>query len=441
MVTKEEAHAVVAPKDNLQHTASTDSTVHSSHTDQEEKTPIVPEKPSEDGYNWRKYGQKNVKGNEYIRSYYKCSYPNCQVKKQVERSPAGQITDITYLGKHDHAKPRSEPQEAVPSFQSAQIQKPDCPASTVEDKPSDACAPTADNVQPQPMDVCKHPTVDGGTTTAYLSAADLAKDVHNENVIPKRRKKSIDGADIMTENPTHESRLVVHTVSEVDIVNDGYRWRKYGQKMVKGNPNPRSYYRCSTAGCPVKKHVERASNNPKIVITTYEGQHDHSIPPIRTVVPQSGAPSSDGIELNGVSKTKSQESGQKSSTICDAEKKDAIDSTAKETINMKAVKIEPQVSPSVHKAQAEAKRNNQIEQTRHAITGGVQQMQDDTISTVSNSDNIDNQSVKQEKVATVQQVETGFVSTEEQRPDSLVERSPLEAKPNRQQRPAEPVNC
>jgi len=132
MVTKEEAHAVVAPKDNLQHTASTDSTVHSSHTDQEEKTPIVPEKPSEDGYNWRKYGQKNVKGNEYIRSYYKCSYPNCQVKKQVERSPAGQITDITYLGKHDHAKPRSEPQEAVPSFQSAQIQKPDCPASTVE---------------------------------------------------------------------------------------------------------------------------------------------------------------------------------------------------------------------------------------------------------------------------------------------------------------------
>jgi len=138
-----------------------------------------------------------------------------------------------------------------------------------EDKPSDACAPTADNVQPQPMDVCKHPTVDGGTAKAYLSAADLAKDVHNENVIPKRRyvgpmdilkyflfmvimlmpnndhrKKSIDGADIMTENPTHESRLVVHTVSEVDIVNDGYRWRKYGQKMVKGNPNPRYAQNC-----------------------------------------------------------------------------------------------------------------------------------------------------------------------------------------------------
>lgn len=36
-----------------------------------------------------------------------------------------------------------------------------------------------------------------------------------------------------------ESRHIVQTSSEVDVVNDGYRWRKYGQKFVKGNPNPR----------------------------------------------------------------------------------------------------------------------------------------------------------------------------------------------------------
>lgn len=428
---------VVTPEDNLQHRPSTDSAVHASHTDQEEKTPIVPEKPSEDGYNWRKYGQKNVKGNEYIRSYYKCSYPNCQVKKQVERSPTGRITDVTYLGKHDHAKPRSETQEAVPSFQSVHLQKPDCPVSTVEDKPSDACALTTDNVQPQPMDVCNHPIVDKGTSTTCLPAADLAKDVHNESMILKRRKKSIDGADIITEKPTHESRLVVHTVSEFDIVNDGYRWRKYGQKMVKGNPNPRSYYRCSTAGCPVKKHVERASHDPKVVITTYEGQHDHSIPPIRTVVPQSGAPSGGGIELNGVSGTKSQESGQKGSTMCDA-----VGSTAKEEINTKAaVKIEPEVSPSLQELQPKSKRNNQIEHTSHAISGSEQQMQDDPISSVSNSDNVDHQSVKQEKGATVQQVKMGVVSTQEQRPDPLVDRSHLETRSSGQERPAEPVNC
>jgi WRKY transcription factor 2 len=36
-----------------------------------------------------------------------------------------------------------------------------------------------------------------------------------------------------------EPRVVVQTTSEVDILDDGYRWRKYGQKVVKGNPNPR----------------------------------------------------------------------------------------------------------------------------------------------------------------------------------------------------------
>lgn len=46
----------------------------------------------------------------------------------------------------------------------------------------------------------------------------------------------------------------------------------------------RSYYRCSNSGCPVKKHVERASYDPKVVIATYEGQHDHDMPPVRTTV-------------------------------------------------------------------------------------------------------------------------------------------------------------
>ena len=45
----------------------------------------------EDGYNWRKYGQKQVKGNEYPRSYYKCTHQNCQVNKKIKRSYDGQI--------------------------------------------------------------------------------------------------------------------------------------------------------------------------------------------------------------------------------------------------------------------------------------------------------------------------------------------------------------
>ena len=36
-----------------------------------------------------------------------------------------------------------------------------------------------------------------------------------------------------------EPRVVVQTTSEIDILDDGYRWRKYGQKVVKGNLYPR----------------------------------------------------------------------------------------------------------------------------------------------------------------------------------------------------------
>lgn len=60
---------------------------------------------AEDGYNWRKYGQKHVKGSEYPRSYYKCTHPNCPVKKKVERSHEGHITEIIYKGAHNHQKP------------------------------------------------------------------------------------------------------------------------------------------------------------------------------------------------------------------------------------------------------------------------------------------------------------------------------------------------
>ena len=73
----------------------------------------VSERTSDDGYNWRKYGQKLVKGSEFPRSYYKCTHPNCEVKKLFERSPDGTITEIIYKGTHDHPKP--QPNRRLPA--------------------------------------------------------------------------------------------------------------------------------------------------------------------------------------------------------------------------------------------------------------------------------------------------------------------------------------
>ncbi|GMI75142.1 hypothetical protein HRI_001183500 [Hibiscus trionum] len=72
-------------------------------------------------------------------------------------------------------------------------------------------------------------------------------------------------------------RHAFQTRSQVDILDDGYRWRKYGQKAVKNNKFPRSYYRCTHQGCNVKKQVQRLTKDEGIVETTYEGMHSHPI--------------------------------------------------------------------------------------------------------------------------------------------------------------------
>ncbi|XP_034706293.1 probable WRKY transcription factor 75 [Vitis riparia] len=79
------------------------------------------------------------------------------------------------------------------------------------------------------------------------------------------------------EKKIRKPRYAFQTRSQVDILDDGYRWRKYGQKAVKNNKFPRSYYRCTHQGCNVKKQVQRLSKDESIVVTTYEGVHTHPI--------------------------------------------------------------------------------------------------------------------------------------------------------------------
>ncbi|KAG0494043.1 hypothetical protein HPP92_005037 [Vanilla planifolia] len=82
----------------------------------------------------------------------------------------------------------------------------------------------------------------------------------------------------MGQKRQREPRFAFLTKSEVDHLEDGFRWRKYGQKAVKDSPFPRSYYRCTSSMCGVKKRVERSSTDPSVVVTTYEGQHTHPSP-------------------------------------------------------------------------------------------------------------------------------------------------------------------
>ncbi|KAK8619035.1 hypothetical protein V6N13_133004 [Hibiscus sabdariffa] len=79
------------------------------------------------------------------------------------------------------------------------------------------------------------------------------------------------------EKKIRKPRYAFQTRSQVDILDDGYRWRKYGQKAVKNNKFPRNYYRCTHQGCNVKKQVQRLTRDETVVLTTYEGVHAHPI--------------------------------------------------------------------------------------------------------------------------------------------------------------------
>ncbi|XP_042433007.1 probable WRKY transcription factor 2 [Zingiber officinale] len=187
--------------------------------------------PPSDGYNWRKYGQKNVKGNNFPRNYYKCTYPNCEAKKKVEYSAEGYAAEIIYKGSHDH--PQVNPSSDLVSIYLAQEM--------------------AYNLDNEVDNDLRNRRLDQYVATSQMSSSSRS---------------------------VRQQKWVAQLVSDHEVLDDGYRWRKYGKKIVKGNLKPRDYYMCTHHGCIVKKHVEKEvdDHNRNILLITYEGLHNHGIP-------------------------------------------------------------------------------------------------------------------------------------------------------------------
>ncbi|XP_057484701.1 WRKY transcription factor 23-like [Actinidia eriantha] len=126
-------------------------------------------------------------------------------------------------------------------------------------------------------EVLNQPTTPNSSSISSASNEEQSRVVEEEEEDPKTQKQ-LKAKKVSQKRGEREPRFAFMTKSEVDQLEDGYRWRKYGQKAVKNSPFPRSYYRCTNSTCNVKKRVERCLGDPSIVVTTYEGKHTHPSP-------------------------------------------------------------------------------------------------------------------------------------------------------------------
>ncbi|KAK8537649.1 hypothetical protein V6N12_043801 [Hibiscus sabdariffa] len=280
---------------------------------------------SEDNYCWRIYGKKSILGAKYPRSYYRCTHRHsegCLATKQVQRTDDDpRIFEINYHRTHTckqeegtniepqkmlhihrvrdvrelyklHSQPcndhrANEVEDAAEEAKTISSTKGygDVFEASVQDKEANPGIPEA-SIQ----DESKQTGAEPQTSAQEITRSELTEETplsptgcpwsgDPDSVFKELDQFNLD-ASSKRDRTQNESKGVIHdryafrVKSEIELIDDGYKWRKYGKK-IKGTPNPRNYYKCSAHGCSVKKRIERDSNDARYVITTYEGIHNH----------------------------------------------------------------------------------------------------------------------------------------------------------------------
>ncbi|KAI3955025.1 hypothetical protein MKW98_005028 [Papaver atlanticum] len=119
---------------------------------------------------------------------------------------------------------------------------------------------------------------EGGTQSQTTGSTESPRSVNGSR---KRHCSS----DLLIGNPSKKKKTIQGWTEQVRVceqtgleghLDDGYGWRKYGQKDILGATYPRGYYRCThrnAQGCLAMKQVQRSDEDPSMFSVTYRGRH------------------------------------------------------------------------------------------------------------------------------------------------------------------------
>lgn len=167
-----------------------------------------------DGFKWRKYGQKHIKGNIYPKNYYKCTVPDCPARKYIEiliDRDGVERENVEYVNEHIHPPPNS-------------------------------------------------------SKIIVTSQEEL-------KFVVKTHSQMLYDKEVPKNYAVDDQRFIIECRGNINYGDDGYSWKKYGQKNIKGAFKPRQYYKCTHPKCTVKKQIESYSCTHMVI--TYDGKHDH----------------------------------------------------------------------------------------------------------------------------------------------------------------------
>ncbi|KAL9228865.1 hypothetical protein vseg_004399 [Gypsophila vaccaria] len=119
-----------------------------------------------------------------------------------------------------------------------------------------------------------------------MSSFDKTLSILNQNPPPNQSLAHVDSP--RSKNPSKRRKMMRKWTKTIKVnpdktisglegpLNDGFSWRKYGQKQILSTKYPRNYYRCThrhTKGCSATKQVQQSDNSPSIYQVMYKGEH------------------------------------------------------------------------------------------------------------------------------------------------------------------------